>query len=76
MPVLYALAEDIRERRIGTGERIPSGAALYERFGVARETARRAVRELRERGMVYTEWGKGSIVADRPEGAEGGQGEG
>ncbi|MEW1549324.1 GntR family transcriptional regulator [Streptomyces tsukubensis] len=62
MRVLDALSEDIREGRIGPGERLPSEAELCERFKVARETARRAVRELRERGVVYTEWGKGTFV--------------
>jgi GntR family transcriptional regulator len=62
MRVLDALAEEIRAGRIGPGERVPSEAELCERFKVARETARRAVKELRERGLVYTEWGKGSFV--------------
>ncbi|MFF1377524.1 GntR family transcriptional regulator [Streptomyces sp. NPDC058308] len=66
MRVLDALSSDIRERRIKAGERIPSESELCERFGVARETARRAVRVLRERGAVQTEWGKGTFVVGSP----------
>ncbi|WP_246561693.1 GntR family transcriptional regulator [Streptomyces roseirectus] len=53
---------EIRNGTYGPGERIPSDAELCERFGVARMTARRAVGVLRERGLVRTEWGKGTFV--------------
>ncbi|MFF4740026.1 GntR family transcriptional regulator [Streptomyces sp. NPDC001262] len=49
-------------------EPIPSESKLCERFGVAPETARRAARVLRERGIVRTEWGKGSFVAEPVDG--------
>nr|WP_089107095.1 GntR family transcriptional regulator [Streptomyces hyaluromycini] len=45
------------------GEPISSEAELCERHGVARETARRAVRIPRERGLIETRCGKGSFVA-------------
>ncbi|MFJ4845987.1 GntR family transcriptional regulator [Streptomyces sp. NPDC088733] len=41
---------------------IPAETRLAEEYGVARLTARRAVRELRERGLVYTVQGKGTFV--------------
>ncbi|MFK0296702.1 GntR family transcriptional regulator [Streptomyces sp. NPDC090442] len=63
MRVLEALTADIREGRYGPGDRIPSESELCDRFKVARETARRAVRVLRDRGLVVTEWGRGSYVA-------------
>jgi DNA-binding GntR family transcriptional regulator len=47
---------------------IPAESRLAEEYGVARLTARRAVRELRERGLVYTVQGKGTFVAARPAG--------
>ncbi|MFE1960922.1 GntR family transcriptional regulator [Streptomyces sp. NPDC059479] len=62
MRVLDALTAEISEGKYGPGEPIPSDAELVKRFGVARETARRAVRVLRERGLVETEWGKGTFV--------------
>ncbi|GGR71173.1 hypothetical protein GCM10010252_06820 [Streptomyces aureoverticillatus] len=67
MRVLDALSADIRAGRIKPGERIPSESELCERHKVARETARRAVRVLRERGVVRTEWGKGTFVVDPAE---------
>lgn len=45
---------------------IPAESRLAEEYGVARLTARRAVRELRERGLVYTVQGKGTFVAEPP----------
>jgi DNA-binding GntR family transcriptional regulator len=41
---------------------IPSEAQITQIFGVARETARRAVAELRERGYVYTVPQRGTFV--------------
>ncbi|MCF3103932.1 winged helix-turn-helix transcriptional regulator [Streptomyces roseoverticillatus] len=55
---------DIESGKYGPGDPIPSEAELCKAHGVARETARRAVRVLRERGIVETEWGKGSRVKD------------
>lgn len=67
MTVLDALAAEIKAGKIKPGEKIPSEADLVQRFGVARMTARRAVGVLRERGLVRTEWGKGTfVVATRP----------
>lgn len=62
MTVLDALAAEIKAGKIKPGEKIPSEADLVQRFGVARMTARRAVGVLRERGLVRTEWGKGTFV--------------
>ncbi|MFE7467432.1 GntR family transcriptional regulator [Streptomyces sp. NPDC057499] len=65
MRVRDALAADIATGRLAPGSRVPSEAELCERFGVARETARRAMRVLRERGLVRTEWGRGSFVTEQ-----------
>ncbi|WFB11793.1 winged helix-turn-helix domain-containing protein [Streptomyces sp. LX-29] len=62
MRVLRALLADIESGKYAPGEPIPSEAELCKAHGVARETARRAVRVLRDRGIVETEWGKGSRV--------------
>ncbi|MFJ3757130.1 GntR family transcriptional regulator [Streptomyces sp. NPDC090080] len=63
MEVLDALMQEIKGK--APGDPLSSEAALCERHGVARETARRAVRILRERGLIETRWGKGSFVANR-----------
>ncbi|MET9417529.1 winged helix-turn-helix domain-containing protein [Streptomyces klenkii] len=62
MRVLATLLADIESGKYSPGDPIPSEAELCKTHGVARETARRAVRVLRERGIVETEWGKGSRV--------------
>ncbi len=62
MRVLDALTAAIAAGTYGPGDPIPSESELCREHGVARETARRAVRMLRERGLVETEWGKGSRV--------------
>ncbi|MFI7100173.1 GntR family transcriptional regulator [Streptomyces sp. NPDC050161] len=67
MRVLEALTAEIKAGTIGPGERVPSEAELCARFKVARETARRAVRVLREQGVVRTEWGRGTFVVDPAE---------
>jgi GntR family transcriptional regulator len=61
------------EAQIASGE-LPPGAmlrgerAMAEEHGVAISTVRRAVRDLRERGIVVTLPHKGTFVAARPEG--------
>jgi DNA-binding GntR family transcriptional regulator len=67
-PVYRQLA-DIIAAKIAAGELqpdrpIPAETRLAEEYGVARLTARRAVRDLRERGLVVTVRGKGSFVAE------------
>lgn len=73
MTVLDALAAEIKSGKLKPGEKIPSDAELVERFGVARMTARRAVAVLRERGLVRTEWGRGTYVVDPEAGGEDGR---
>ncbi|MFF4495505.1 GntR family transcriptional regulator [Streptomyces sp. NPDC001546] len=67
MRVLDALIEEIKGKK--PGDPISSEAELCERHKVARETARRAVRVARERGLVETVWGKGSFKAGPAEGS-------
>ncbi|WP_052874802.1 GntR family transcriptional regulator [Streptomyces sp. NBC_01439] len=62
MRVLDALVADIESGKLGPGDAIPSESELCQTHGVARMTARRAVKVLRERGLVVTEWGKGTFV--------------
>ncbi|MFI7633468.1 winged helix-turn-helix domain-containing protein [Nonomuraea sp. NPDC049400] len=65
---VYAAAADYLEARIRDG-RIPPGAALpgeralAEQLHVALGTARRVIKELRDRGLVRTLPAKGSFVA-------------
>ncbi|SDT69934.1 GntR family transcriptional regulator, phosphonate transport system regulatory protein/GntR family transcriptional regulator, trehalose operon transcriptional repressor [Streptomyces sp. TLI_053] len=68
MRIVAELTEEIRAGKYAPGERIPSEHELCARFGVARETARRAVAALRDRGLIETEWGRGSRVVAPPAG--------
>ncbi|GAA1011387.1 hypothetical protein Aple_059410 [Acrocarpospora pleiomorpha] len=56
------LSAMIKNEDLAPGERIPSEDELSGVFGVARETARSAHRELRERGLAHTIGGAGTIV--------------
>jgi DNA-binding GntR family transcriptional regulator len=69
VPVATQVARDI-ERDIGAGRlapdtRLPSEAELAQQYGVARMTVRRAVAQLRDKGLVITVHGRGSFVAPR-----------
>ncbi|KWV31899.1 MULTISPECIES: GntR family transcriptional regulator [Micromonospora] len=64
---VYRQVANILAGRISNGDLvahrpIPSEAAIVQEFGVARGTARRAVAELRERGLVYTVPQRGTYV--------------
>ena len=63
------IADDLAERIAG-GEypprsRLPSYTELAALYDVSYQTAARAVRDLRGRGMAYGEVGRGVYVADR-----------
>ena len=66
----YRQIADILRGRIEAGELeadrpIPSEAQIQQEFGVARETARKAVAVLREEGWVVTVPGLGTYVRKR-----------
>lgn len=64
--VYVAIADDVARRiqagELRSGDRIPGELEMTETYGVARMTVARAVRELRERGLVQTVRGKGTFV--------------
>jgi DNA-binding GntR family transcriptional regulator len=68
---LYIQLADVIAKKIELGELaadrpIPSENHLADEYGVARLTARRTARELRERGLIVTVRGKGSFVVEQP----------
>ncbi|MEU9745843.1 GntR family transcriptional regulator [Streptomyces niveus] len=67
--VLDALTAGIKAGIIKPGERIPSESELCERHKVARETARRAVRVLRERARCGQSGGRARSWSVPPSGA-------
>ncbi|MEU8891174.1 winged helix-turn-helix domain-containing protein [Streptomyces sp. NPDC048442] len=61
---------DIERGSLVVNRKIPSESALVQRFGVARETARSAVRFLRDEGWVFTVPQRGTYVSDRSKPAD------
>jgi DNA-binding GntR family transcriptional regulator len=66
---LYVQAADYVAAKIASGElapgqRLPSERDLAIEWGIGYQTARRAVRELRDRGLVASRVGKGTFVAE------------
>ncbi|MFF3879252.1 GntR family transcriptional regulator [Streptomyces sp. NPDC001978] len=62
------IAAQITSGRLPVDARLPSEIAMAAEYGVARMTISRAVRELRERGLVRTVVGKGTYVSAKPTG--------
>ena len=69
-PVWKAIADalrgDIVEGRYRSGEKLPTEAALAERFGVNRHTVRHGLSSLVEEGLVRTRRGAGAFVTSAP----------
>lgn len=68
-PVYQQIAAILRAR-IESGELVPdrpvpSESTLMQTYGVARETARKAVRVLVAEGLVYVVQGRGAYVTSR-----------
>jgi GntR family transcriptional regulator len=58
--------EQIAAERLPVGGRLPSERDLADQWGVAYQTVRRAMRELRGRGLVASVVGKGTYVTRKP----------
>lgn len=56
------LAAQIESGQLRPGARLPSELALAETYGCARMTIHRAIRDLREKGLVTVTIGKGTYV--------------
>lgn len=57
----------ILTRRLQPGEKLPSQNELAERYGVARETIKSALRVLRDERLIVTRQGSGAFVRARAE---------
>lgn len=60
------MRNDLAEGRYAPGDRLPTEAALAERFGVNRHTVRHGLSALVEEGLVRTRRGSGAFVAATP----------
>jgi GntR family transcriptional regulator len=61
--LLAPLLRRIESGELTAGRRLPTEAQLMREHGVSRTTARRALDELRDRGLVSREAGRGTFVA-------------
>src|SRR5258705_5514924 len=59
------ILDNLRGGKWGTLTRVPSENDIVKSFGVSRMTANRALRELRDEGVLVRIAGVGSFVADR-----------
>ncbi|MFE3857331.1 GntR family transcriptional regulator [Streptomyces griseorubiginosus] len=67
LQVVHHIAAQIRAGHLPVGARLPAERDLAEQYGVAINTVRRAVRELRDQGLVITVPIKGTFVqAEQP----------
>ncbi len=63
--IMEAIRIEIARGRLPPGARVPSEHELVRRFGVARMTANRALKELAAEGLIVRAAGSGTYVADR-----------
>jgi GntR family transcriptional regulator len=56
------IATDVNSGALSAGSRLPSAQELAEIYGVARLTARRAIKHLEEQRLVVVRPGKGTFV--------------
>lgn len=64
------LLKKIRSGELKPGDQLPAERPLAEQYGVARLTARRALSDLEERGLVKRDGRRGTTVADMLTGTE------
>ncbi|WP_417249193.1 phosphonate metabolism transcriptional regulator PhnF [Celeribacter sp.] len=64
--IAATLAREIAQGLYAEGDKLPTEAALAQRFGVNRHTVRRAVADLVEQGAVRTRRGAGVFVTQSP----------
>lgn len=65
--VSAVIAARITEGTYPVGEKVPSVVELSTEFGIAASTAQKALTHLKREGLIRTEVGLGSFVADRAE---------
>ncbi|WP_224825188.1 phosphonate metabolism transcriptional regulator PhnF [Cognatishimia sp. MH4019] len=64
--IAQALRSDLAEGRYAPGDKLPTEAALADRFGVNRHTVRHGIAALVDEGLIRTRRGAGAFVAATP----------
>lgn len=59
------LVQEIDRGLLAPGDKLPGELALVSRFGVARQTIRRALAHLKAEGLIRIEHGRGAFVTDK-----------
>jgi GntR family transcriptional regulator len=60
--IVNDLEEAIRSGRLGPGARVPSLTTLSQEYGVAKNTAVKALNVLRDKGLIESRQGWGTFV--------------
>lgn len=60
--VADAIEADIRSGKLSVGARLPGEQDLAAQYGIAKGTAARVARELRDRGLAITVPNKGTFI--------------
>jgi len=70
MPPSERLAADLRQQiesgELQSGDQLPTVAALAESYQVSTATVAKALRVLKDEGLIVTRHGWGTHVAERP----------
>ena len=56
------VAAQIAAGKLAPGQKLPAERDLADQWGIGYQTVRRAMRELRERGLVVSRVGKGTFI--------------
>ncbi|WP_165491980.1 UTRA domain-containing protein [Egibacter rhizosphaerae] len=69
IPLYHQLERRLRDEfesgRLSPGDKLPSEGELADRYSVARSVVRQALSSLASAGLIYTQRGRGSFVAER-----------
>lgn len=65
--VADAIEADVRSGRLPVGARLPGEQDLAAQYGIAKGTASRVARELRDRGLAITVPNKGTFITEPPQ---------
>ncbi|MDP4503794.1 GntR family transcriptional regulator [Nonomuraea turcica] len=68
--VYEILKGEIERGELAPGDQVPSVLKLQQMYGIATATGQKVHRALRRDGLIRTEPGMGSFVAERPRKAE------
>jgi DNA-binding GntR family transcriptional regulator len=65
--VYAVMSERILDGTYEPGDRLPSGMAICDEFGISQVTAKRVLTELRQAGLAYMQPGIGTFVTELPQ---------